>query len=308
MPLPPVVIELPPRDVASEQAQVLLRACSAAVVDGECRLADSYSGAPRAVAIVSWSGEYSRARIELGIKAGAARWRERRLEFKPADPVAERWKSVGLVIGALVGEAEQESKPKPPKPAPESPAPKPVPAPVPSAKPEPPPPPPPELATIFFDAGAVVGPGMSSGRLRLGGEVGLGGRSGPVLILLHGRYQARPERSDEVTLHWASGSLGAGVLNRITPWFSLELTAHAVAERVEASISEPPTDSASRWAFGGRVRGAGALWLTPQAAVVAGAEATALTSGTEITVEDQNVGRVPPLNWGLWAGVRLGMF
>ena len=114
----PIVIEMTASDAALPYAQVLVSACSSSVHDrGPCALGDVTGESARVVVIVSWEGTgHFAAKIEVGVRQGTrADWRTRRVSFDATDQEIERWRSVGLIIATLVGEAgsERNAEPQP---------------------------------------------------------------------------------------------------------------------------------------------------------------------------------------------------
>lgn len=313
MPLPPVVIELGPADSASPHAAALVRACTEAVADGECRAGVTTEAGARAVVIVSWDPERRQARVEIGTtRAGRDRWVSRRLEFKASDPEPERWRAVGLVVGALVGEAEREAEQeKPSTPPPAKPAPNPTPAPAPSPPTRPPAPEPTRDATrLWLGVDAIAGPALDDGTWRLGaGALAIYDVPDfPVLGSIAARYVARAADDRDVEARWLGVSLGLGLHYRPIPWLRLEGRGEAVLERIEASVGGARRDDAGRWYPGMRlVLGAGPT-LGDWGVLVAAAEISAISQGTLIRLENQAVGRAPPLTWALSLGARLRLF
>ncbi len=314
MPLPPVVIELSAADAASAHAGVMVAACTQAVADGECQTAVSDPADARAIAMVSWDPARTSVRIELGVKSGGStRWVSRRLDFRDGDPEIERWRSVGLVVGTLVGEAEQEVERTR---VAESPKPGPTPSP-PAARtidvsPTVPPPARPSLppTRLWLGVEAVVGPALDDGSWRTGaGVLALYDfPRAPVLGVGALRYVARPADDRDVAARWFGLSFGLGLHHAPLPQLRLEVRGEALVERMDASVGGRRRDDAGRWYPGGRlVLGAGARvgdWVT----FVFAGEFTGLSQGTVITLEDEVVGRAPPLTWALGLGVRLRVF
>lgn len=318
MPLPPVVIELGPADSASPHAAALVRACTEAVADGECRAGVPAEAGARAVVIVSWDPERRQARIEIGTtRAAGDRWVSRRLEFKASDPEPERWRAVGLVVGALVGEAEREAdQEKPATPAPAKPAPSPAPAPPPSPPPATPPETPPATeptrgaTRLWLGVDAIAGPALDDGTWRLGaGAIAVYDVPGfPVLGSMAARYLARAADDRDVEARWLGVSLGVGLHYRPIPWLRLEGRGEAVLERIEASVGGARRDEAGRWYPGMRLVLGGGPTLGDWGVLVATAEVTGISQGTLITLENHAVGRAPPLTWALSLGARLRLF
>lgn len=307
MPLPPVVIELGATDAASPNASALVGACTGAVTGGECRLGADEPEA-RAVVIVSWDRQHRRAHVEIGTKRGGSqRWVSRDVTFREADPEPERWRAVGLVIGALVGESEREAEAQP---APLEPKARPAPpraAPTSAVEA-----PSPRVEVLpkrgWLGPQASAGPALDDGSWRFGaGIVGVYDLSHtPALVSGDVRYMVRPSDDRNIDGRWLTLGLGMG-LHQEPGKFRLEGKAELVADRMEASISEARSDSGGRWLAGMRLRLDGGLVLESWGVATLGVEATALSRGTVLKLEGSKVGRAPPLTWGLTAAFRFGI-
>jgi hypothetical protein len=106
--MPIVAIEIVAPAEAPVLARPMLDACSAAVRSGQCELSTEASTEPRiASATVRWSDPSERSvRIDVtGVAPDTAAVRLRVLAFKDTDDIVERWRSVGLTIATLVGDA-----------------------------------------------------------------------------------------------------------------------------------------------------------------------------------------------------------
>lgn len=320
MPLPPVVIELPPKDVASEHAPALVAACSDAVEDGDCQLGEPAGGKSRAVAIVAWNEARQKCRIELGLRRGdETRWGTRELEFDPGDPMVERWRAVGLVIGTLVGRAEREAAAAAPR------------EPTDAASAKPPPNAAPEVPNTdaargdsraasegsreaASPAGAasagddrsrfrvapfvVGGPALDDGTWRFGGELELGARpmaSLPARVLFAARHRVRPTDANDVSVSFTSLRLGASWEQRVSEPFSVELGTGASYERVSATVDSPPPDSGHREALGFWATGLVAVRVARGVDVAAGL-GLSLTTPTDILLSGRIVGRAPRIS------------
>ncbi len=315
MPLPPVVIELGPADAASPHAAALIRACTEAASGGECRTGTPDETGARAVVIVSWDGGRRQARIEIGMnQSGKNRWVNRRLSFNETDPEPERWRAVGLVIGALVGETEREAEQEKAAPVPAAkPESKPTPKPrtEPAAPPPEPPAPPARAATrLWLGVDGIAGPALDDGTWRLGaGAIAVYDVPGlPVLGSVAARYVARPADDRDVDARWLGLSLGLGLRHHPMPAPRLEGRAEAILERLEASVGGGRRDSAGRWYPGMRLLLGVGPELGDWGVLLASGEITGITQGTLVTLENQRVGRAPPLTWALSLGARLRLF
>ena len=319
MPLPPVIIELSTADAVSVHAAALVRSCTEAVTDGQCRVGSTEETGARAVVIVSWNEGHDQARIEIGVsRDGKNRWVSRQLSFKAADPEAERWRAVGLVIGTLVGERERAlEQDDPASDAPRS-APTSAPsAPTPGRQSSSPhrgdltaPAPSDSSSELWLGIDAVLGPALDDGSWRFG--AGLLGvydlPRTPALFSSTLRYLTRPSDDQQVDVRWFGISMGAGLHHEPLPALRLEARTEALLERIEASVGGTRRDSDGRWYPGLRLAlGAGAR-IGNFVAIMAQTEVTGVSRGTVITLEDRAVGRAPPLTWAFTVGARLRVF
>jgi hypothetical protein len=333
MPLPPVVIELNQSDAASTNAATLVGACTTAVSDGECRLGTSSDAAARAVVLVTWSAEHRHAKVEIGVKGRErSRWVSREIDFREADPEAERWRSVGLVIGTLVPITEREAAAEtgppgtspsgaggagaatPSAPKPEKTAATP-PAPAPSAAPNPEPttptarPPAAAAARLWLGLEGVAGPALDDGSWRFGaGFVSVYDFPGVLLASGTLRYSARPSTDTDTDERWFTGALGVGLQGRPLPALRLEGRSELVVDRLDAETTGTTPDHGGRWLLGGRLSLTSGAMLAPRVMLVVGAELTGLTQGTQVRVDGNLDARVPPLTWSIVIGPRFGVF
>src|SRR4051812_20040953 len=114
--MPIVLVELPAADAADVNAPALIAACSSGLRRGTCAAEEEPEGEQAtAVAIVSWlDAEHLHARIDVGRRAEQrGGWQVRELTFHEPDALLERWRSVGLAIAGVVGEATLLEPPTP---------------------------------------------------------------------------------------------------------------------------------------------------------------------------------------------------
>lgn len=309
MPLPPVVIELAQADQGSPNAAELVRACTEAASGSECRTGGAADEAgARAIVIVSWADGRQQARIEIGLsRDGKSRWVSRQLVFKDSDPEPERWRAVGLVVGTLVGETEREAEPSPPAPAPPPTSSPPAPAPTPSA-PRPLAPASPERPPrLWLGVEGLGGPALDDGTWRLGAGVFVGYDvpGFPVMASVAARYLARGADEQQVDARWFGVSLGLGLHTEPVAGARIEGRGEALLERIEASVSGARRDFRGRWYPGMRLVLAGGPKLGDWGLLMFGGELSGISQGTVITLENQAVGRAPPLTWTLGVGARV---
>jgi len=106
--LPSVVtIDVMPADASAEYAPAMVTACTEALAEGVCALASATpeSTQPDAVALVLWQDDRF---LEVTVRVGrhGSQWVARRLSFAETDPLTDRFTTVGLTVGTLVGERQ----------------------------------------------------------------------------------------------------------------------------------------------------------------------------------------------------------
>jgi hypothetical protein len=325
MGVPLVVIEMAASDRGSPYLDALVRTCSESVAEGRCVLAsDREEPDSSAVAIVTWADADRRVvEISVGVR-GAPRWLSRRVEFKDADAMKERWRSVGLVIAALVGESHRAAT-EAAQPGAQSVTMEPPPAA--SSQPTPPPssssssststttPPPAETPPAapltreiaWLDAGVALDPGVG-GWLEWGAWVRGAVRpwSSPLFFLVSGRYAGTPTDDAGLSQRSAQAAAGAGTFFVLGSAARLEVHVDLLAELVHARATDATgkSDAADRWVGGARAAGDFVWFAWPAIAFVGGVEATALTSRTELRVAGASRGHDPAFGIGAIIGVR----
>ena len=242
---PVVSLDVLPADVPAEYAPAMVAACSDALADGRCAMAQTLpeSTQPEAVALVLWQGD-GFLQVTVRVGRGGGQWVARALSFSERDSLSERWTTVGLTVATLVGETraqhtkgrdddrrETPTQPGPPihttpttAPAVSKPADV---RPTSAARPNAPPP-----ARWQGRFGAVTGPGWDSGNWRVGSWLSLGFRiSGtPVVLNALASYalsNGPSVQGAELSTRWATVGLGAGLTGT---WPALDLTGSAAVE------------------------------------------------------------------------------
>jgi hypothetical protein len=337
MTAPVVVIELAGPDRASPFVATLIEACSRASLEGTCALADaSGSDAAPALAILGWQDEHRTARVEVGLRrTDHAEWLTRRIEFRSEDREVERWRTTGLVIATLAGDARAgvtertEAGSAPPGPSvatpkasgtpPRPPSPAATPAPLKTRVSKPTAPPteetrrgawsPPER--LWIDLGPALGSGLDHGGPRLGAFVA-GAYPFPrtplfARVALH--FDARPFAADNLKLVWGSAGLGLGmVLAPTSIPFRFDVRGEVSGELAYASTTDASgsSDGGSRLSVGARVGGDVAWMPMSTLGLVVGGEAT-FASGTTLRVHDEAVARQAPVGYSLLLGARVSV-
>src|SRR6188508_178369 len=104
MPVPLLIVELPASDVGRPETAALLEACTAGLGAGRCEIREGPPvEAATAVAVVAFRGpDHSSALVEVGRRSAAGQaWLSDELVFQPGDPVAERFRALGLTMATL---------------------------------------------------------------------------------------------------------------------------------------------------------------------------------------------------------------
>jgi hypothetical protein len=102
-----VVVLMPAADIRGSDARTLTASCTAALREGECVVSENATPAAIAVATVTVRAA-GKVHIDVDVRATDAspsRHPSRDLIFRDADPLEERWKSVGFAIASMSGAA-----------------------------------------------------------------------------------------------------------------------------------------------------------------------------------------------------------
>ncbi|HEY4156591.1 MAG TPA: hypothetical protein VGM29_00785 [Polyangiaceae bacterium] len=302
--MPIVLVELPAADAADDNAPALIAACSSGLRRGKCATEEAPNGErASAVAIVEWlDAAHLHARIDVGRRAEQrASWQMRELSFHEQDEMSERWRSVGLAIAGVVGEATLLEPPKPPPP------------------PAPPMPPKarlrvaaPSISRSFRVAlGPALETGVSARKPALGGCFDVGFRPSRDLPLELDATAAQAwsvARSSTIDTRFATLGVGLGGIFRPLPSFELRAAVFAALDSVTASATNPNTNEAasgSRWLPAGLVR-LQANWpaQSPVSGVL-GLEIIQLSGGTALKTFDQTQAESPATRGAAQLGVEL---
>jgi hypothetical protein len=328
MPIPLVIVDLAPPPTPSEPVAVLERACTESMFRAKCSVAgasevvEGESDAPLAVAIVSWQDEDKlRVRIEVGVRqAGRQRWMVRTISFHPQDDAVERWRTVGLTVGTLVGEAAPEVAVPPASPvAVERPkrdttkasADRPAPTQPVVAQSQAADGAPTAVAGVWWaEAGGFGAAGVEDSHARLGAYASLGHTFAGSHLFVIGTpaYTKEFGGSDGLSVGRLTLAAGAGV-EVPTRWYSsvLRLRLEGVGERLHVVVEDTGTgerDAGSHWTPGMRA-GVDSIWPLGGAwSVVVGGSAWTLWNRTEVRVREHTVSTDAPFGAGLGVGVR----
>jgi hypothetical protein len=299
--MPIVLVELPAADAADINAPALIAACSSGLRRGTCAVEEAPNGErATAVAIVVWlDPEHLRARIDVGRRAEQrAGWQVRELSFHEQDALPERWRSVGLAIAGVVGEATLL---EPAKPAPaRATEPKPI---APRAR-----------ATERdwrVDLGPTLENGVSGGAPSAGAWLDLAWQccgSVPLELTLSAANAWSVRDTAGVATRFSTLGAGVGVTLHVSEALAVRGSALAALEVVDAGATDPvsgahASGSRSLFAGVGRVQ---ASWPASSAlSGVLGLEITQLSGATGVHLFEQSpsVVTVPSLRFGVQAGL-----
>jgi hypothetical protein len=321
---PIVVVDVGMPEAPAEQEQALIDACTRALRQGRCVVADAARlepAEPRAVAIVAWEEEQQRARVEVGVRytRDKEQWLSRQLRFDPIDAPIERWRSVGLTIASLVGDLPRTDLSKQPTPPPVEPTPPPAPPHVPkgvssadgkpqgsedrarlAAR---------AVRPLFAELGLSGGPGLVDGPYRAGGyaRVGYVFDSTPLTVALGGRLTVRPTESRDLRVRWIDLSAQLGAYAEL--WGAqLEARGVLLLQEIRGTAPAPDTDSEdsqARWLPGFGLRADGVWPARGFWALVLGAEGRLMADRTAILNAGKHVAETSVFDGFLEVGVRL---
>lgn len=217
-----------PADVPAEYAPAMVSACSDALAEGRCAMAQTLpeSTQPEAVALVLWQGE-GFLQVTVRVGRGGGQWLARALSFSERDSISERWTTVGLTVATLVGET-RASEARAGTSQDETTA---QPGPVPAADHQVSAPTQPKSNSPLAArpaqsaalpprwqgrVGGLTGPGWDNGAWRAGGWLSLGFklRGTPVVVHGFGSYawsQGPTVQGADLSTRWTTVGAGAGV-------------------------------------------------------------------------------------------------
>ena len=241
---PVVSLDVLPADVPAEYAPAMVSACSDALAEGRCAMAQSLpeSTQPEAVALVLWQGE-GFLQVTVRVGRGGGQWVARALSFSERDSISERWTTVGLTVATLVGETREREARAVTGQDETSAQPASVPgkttagdqlakANVPPAATPPATRPAAPSPRWQGRVGALAGPGWDNGDWRAGGWLSLGFKLPSTPVVLHGfgsyAWSRGPAiQTTELSTRWMTLGVGAGVTGT---WRALNLAGSAAVE------------------------------------------------------------------------------
>jgi hypothetical protein len=299
--MPIVLVELPAADAADVNAPALIAACSSGLRRGTCVVEETPNGErATAVAIVVWlDPEHLRARIDVGRRAEQrAGWQVRELSFHEQDALLERWRSVGLAIAGVVGEATLLEPAKP--------------VPAQATQPQPIAP---RARTTERDWRIALGPtlenGVSGGAPSAGAWLDFAWHccgSVPLELTLTAANAWSVRDTASVATRFSTLGAGVGVTLHVSEALAVRGSALAALEAVDASATDPATGahaSGSRWLFAGLGR-VEALWPASSAlSGVLGLEIAQLSgaTGVHLFAQSSPVATAPALRFGVQTGL-----
>ncbi len=296
--MPIVLVELPDNDAAGANVPALISACSGGLRQGSCAVDEPPDERASAVAIVVWlDSEHLHARIEVGRRADErAGWQMRELTFRPQDALAERFRSVGLAIAGVVGEATllEPKRAEPAAPARTLALPKPRVA--------------PRAHPFRVALGPALQTGVGAAKPALGAFVDVAVRPTaliPIELALSGREAVSVANSSGISTHFTTLGVGGAALVYPSPELALRGGAFVGLAGVSASASDPKTgaeQAGSRWLFAGSLRAQAAWPARGAVSGVLGLEITRLSGATTLRNADRT--ELSPATFG---GLELGV-
>ena len=288
MAAPVVVVQgLPP---APELRSAVLSSCSDALKYRSCISPDEQdrsAPAPLATAVIAWpegEGRHARVTVDRGDAAGNRKV-DRDTRFADRDPIVERWRTIGLVIAALIGESEA---PREDADAGEH-------RDVLALAPR-------RASRHWIGLAALGGPGLDDGSVRRGAEIrARAAVSSAFFLQAAASHAVRPEGQQKIDVRWTTIAVGAGV-QTLLPSVDLALRAHfeLMLEYLHASASGAGLAGGGSRArpgirYGGELvwPGKGPLGFT------LGFSAWSLPGGTAVQINQQKVGSS---QWFSYAG------
>jgi hypothetical protein len=297
--MPIVLVELPAADAADVNAPALIAACSSGLRRGSCASEETPGGErATAVAIVAWlDAEHLRARIDVGRRAELrGGWQVRELTFHEQDALSERWRSVGLAIAGVVGEATLLEPAKPAVPVPEPGKPDTQRARVPSRA----------LRVAF---GPALETGISAGKPAVGAWLDAGWRAfgaAPLELTLTAANAWSVRESAGLASRFTTLGVGASGTFNASQSVALRASLFAALDAVAIGATDPTTgahSSGARWLFGGLTR-VEVVWpVSGSVAGVFGLEIVRLSGATALRVHDESVAVSPAWRGGVRAGL-----
>jgi hypothetical protein len=312
-----IVIEIAAADAASPHAKALVDACNhgpyAALT---CSLAaETETDPPVALAVVNWDDpEHLSVTVQVGVRRqDGADWSVRQVRFVESDAERERWRTVGLVIATLVGQASAPTAVEPE-----------------AAKPAPPIAEPSKAKQPTSESALPARASFEPATWWLGGEVGLSrGAAGSASAVgaglrLDRRIAASPffaealfrfetqQPNPDVTLRWLRAGLGAGATLQLVSRLCLEARFDVTWTSLSATAASDEVLGASSGALWSAHGGLGlGWWWSRWIALSVLGELSQSSRRSVVRLSGETTGSQPlttieRLGWSVWAGPRLG--
>lgn len=293
MPLPLVAVVASSGEFAPDAKTTIVASCQGVIGEARCVDAeDPLAPAARYLALVEVFGE-GRLRVKLTSRADDRPRGERDLAFLAPNLGLEHWNSAGLVVAALVVDAEQavavipEPAPSFSKPCPACPA---------------------DLGMwVRVGLAGATSPGFDFGSWRIGPSLNLafGSQTGFLYPVLTARWLGSP--GEKVRSDVTSAALGlGGRLIRHRDVLELNLEAAAVAETLLVALKKPgQTEQRFRVRYGARLGLTSSLKLASPFHAYAGVELTWLGRRAIVEVAGERLGTELRYFPGFEGGLRL---
>jgi hypothetical protein len=272
----------------------VLAACSDALKRRSCVAADDQDqgeSAPSATALIAWpEGTDRHVRVTLErFDTAQGRRIDRDTRFADEDPIAERWRTIGLVIAALMGETEAPSDGAKSENQAWSRL---------SAGPASP-------ATAWLGISALAGPGLDDGSVRLGAAVhgAIGLRPSPFFLLATASYAVRPVDDRGLDVGWTTFAVGGGARALVPSVdFALRVRFELMLEYLRASSASGGTVSGGGNRISPGIRGGGEIsWpASGPLGLTLGFSLWSLPGGTAIQLDERKLGSS---QWLSYAGL-----
>jgi hypothetical protein len=293
----PIVVDLAVTPaIRTELSAILVEACSRAAGGEGCVLLDREQPrtSARALAVVRFDGaEHQKIAIEVAVIGSPERaLRSRDLAFREEDPPSERFRTAGLTIALLAaGDSGDEG-----------------------GEPQPPAPPPSAPWAWSAGAGALVGTGIESGPVRVGGWVAAAAADprSPLFAAVSGSYaQTSHDLQGGMSVRWLTFAFGGGLRTVVQPLHAaFRIRLDGFVEWTIASVRElapVATDTAQSVGLGARA-GLDVAWpADSQVQVVAGAEGFLRPHAIVVRMHDQPAATVPLGGYNATVGLHVSL-
>jgi hypothetical protein len=292
MAVPVIVVQgLPP---APELRTAVIAACSDALKHRSCTSPEEHgTDAPAAMVLVSWpDGTDRHVRVTLERFDLPRRPINRDTRFAEEDPIVERWRTIGLVIAALVGESDglRDGAER------ESPASSDA---LPGAPPR---------AAAWLGLSALAGPGLDDGSVRLGGvfQGAFAFRTFPFFVSASAGHALRPVDDAGLDVRWTTFAVGGGATALLTSVdVGLRFRFELMLESLMASGAPGAVVAGGGRRLSPGIRGVGDIvWpASGTLGMTLGFSLWSLSGGTAIQLDRRKLGSSPWLSYAGSLGI-----